>query len=208
MGSRRETKKLSELLNTDELYILFGGPSLKHFDLSRLDNKPTLACNKCAEVYAADAIISIDATYIGTKRHFLKEYQGYVILGHRETKPHPEYGMPRAEWIDPSYLFWHERSVKMSEKENLLYGLNTGHAAVNFAMLHGFKTLHCLGLDMAQGGHWHSGYSHSSNQQWMTQWAKQLDDCKNVLDAWDVRLINYNPDSGVRAYEFGDLRSI
>lgn len=198
-------KTISELLNSKEIYIIFGGPSLKGFDLSKLDNKPTLACNKCAEVYKANAVISIDPTYINTRSKFLKNYDGYVALGHRETKP----SISLINDIGPDYLFWHDKKhpEKMSDDPEVIYGTNTGHAAINFAALQGFKKIHALGLDMGRRSHWHSGYSNSGIAD-MGYWAKYLDGCKDWLDGRGVELINYNPDSNVRAFKFGDLNDL
>lgn len=207
-------KLLSEILQSDIIYILFGGPSLKGFDLSRLDDKSVLACNKCGEIYPSDAIISIDATYINSNKKFLKDYNGKVILGTRETNMSPEHGTRIVDWIEPDYLYWRaprdcvDNGVYMSETQDELVGDNTGHAAVNFAMLHGFKEIHALGLDLEQRGHWHNGYSTTQHQGQLERWAAHLDAAKPVLDKWGVRLINYNTGSAVRKYEFRDLKGI
>lgn len=205
---------LSKILNSNSLYILFGGPSLKGFDLSRLDGRPTLSCNKCGEIYPSSAIISIDATYINSNKKFLKKYNGKVILATRETNMSPEHGARIVDWIEPDYLYWKaprnrvDESVYMSETHDELVGDNTGHAAVNFAMLHGFKTIHALGLDLKERGHWHSGYSTTQYNSQLERWAQHLDSAKPILDKWGVQLINYNENSAVRNYEFGDLKCL
>ena len=198
-------------MQTDEIYIIFGGPSLKDFDFSKLDNKATLACNKCAEIYNADCVISVDPTYINTRKDFLKNYNGYVAIGYRATdmgdnkKPSDS----TLSHINPDYLYWHDKKHpdKMSDDPYTLYGSNTGHAAINFAVLQGFKTIHLLGLDLNKRGHWHGGYSHSrQNEQWLNDWAMMLDNCKEYLDNKGVKMINYNKKSGVRSYPFSDYR--
>lgn len=207
------TPKLSELLDSDEIYIIFGGPSLKGFDFSRLDNKPTLGCNKVSEVYKTDCVISIDPTYINTRRDFLKKYDGYVALGFRGTsfdapiKPNKKI----IEGIEADWVYYHNKKHphKISTNPQELYGQHTGHAAVNFAALHGFKTIHALGLDLCNPGHWHGGYTHSRQMRdLLIAWAWNLDECKTQLEQMDIKMINYNPDSGVRRYEFKTYEDI
>lgn len=211
MTSQMETPLLSDIVGTDEIYIIFGGPSLKGFDFSKLNGKFTLGCNKCAFEVKTCAISSIDNTFINSNRHALRDYRGYTILGSCETNKSPMYQDQRiVDWIKPDYLYWYNKKDpdKMSTKRGVLCGANTGHASINFAMLEGFKTIHALGLDLGKRGWWHSGYSSSAGTQWMNIWASNLDKCKPFLDDKGVRLINYNPDSAVRAYEFGDLKGI
>ena len=200
------TKSLSNLLETDEVYIIFGGPSLKDFDFSKLNGKVTIGCNKCAEIYETSAVISIDPTYINTRKNFLKNYTGVVALGRRDTKPHQSV----IDEINPDYSYFHDKRFpdKLSENPQVLYGTNTGHAAINFSMLHDFKKIHALGLDM-KIGHWHGGYTHSRQRNDLLEyWAMHIDSVKPQLDEKGIEMINYNPDSAIRAYEFGDLNSI
>lgn len=210
MNLKTETPLLSEIAGTDEIYIVFGGPSLKGFDFSRLYGKFTLGCNRAAYDANCAALISMDCTYINSNRYALRDYKGYTILASAETNQSPEFGMRIVDWIRPDYLYWLDKKNpdKMSQERGILIGCNTGHAAINFAALEGFKTIHALGLDLKEPGWWHKGYSRSCGKHWMTGWAKILDNCKNQLDDMGVSMINYNPESAVRAYPFGDLRAI
>lgn len=209
-------KPMSEEMGTDEIYIIFGGPSLKDFDFDKLKNKKTLACNRSAELFKADAVISVDPTYINMKRHFLRDFSGLTVVGYRGTQfgdtIKPNAGV--IGHIDPSYVYWHDKRFpgEMSEKENVLYGTNTGHAAVNFCMLNGFKTIHALGLDMRWDTgrtHWHQGYSHSREpKEFLMNWAAHLDACSKQLRNNGVTMYNYNSESNVRKYEFRSLEEI
>lgn len=194
----------------EEIYILFGGPSIKGFDLSKLNGKHVLGCNKSAEIYPCDGVISIDKTYINSKRNFLKNYKGYVALASNETKASPMYNKRIVDWIEPDFLYWHNKRKPdtFSENNEELTGRHTGHAAINFAMLNGVKTIHALGLDLNVMGWWHSGYTSQCNQRWMLNWAKSIDDCKPTLDKWGVTLFNYNLDSAVRNYPFRAIDSL
>lgn len=203
----KKKRVLKEIVGSDEAYLIFGGPSLRGFDLSNLDDYFTLACNKCAEEYNATAVISIDPTYINTRKDFLRDYDGYVMIARRETKPNS--GV--IDHINPNWLYWHDKRFPhlLSEDPNVLYGTNTGQAAINALVLHGFKTIHCLGLDLSVVGHWHGGYSHSrQHSHILYSWARYIDGLKPQLDEKGVRLINYNFESGVRDYEFGNLRDL
>lgn len=203
-----ETKRLlSEIVESDEIYIIFGGPSLKGFDFSNLDNVPTLGCNKSSEVYQTDAVISVDCTYLNTRKNFLKDYEGYVAIGRRETKPSGKV----IDDINPNWLYWYDNRFPemLSEDPNVLSGTNTGQCSINFAVHHGFKTIHALGLDLNGLGHWHGGYSHARQYlNLMQNWAAQIDHWKGQLDKKGVKMINYNYASGVRRYEFRELESL
>lgn len=208
----QKTRRLSQILDSDEIYILFGGPSLKGFNFNLLDGLPTLACNKSAEVYNADCVISIDPTYINTRRDFLARYNGRVAIAHRGTDiggTKPNRGV--IDYIDPDYIYRHDKSNPhlMSEDPDVLYGTNTGHAAINFSVLQGFTTIHALGLDLSVVGHWHGGYTHSRQcSHLLYNWARYIDGCKNYLESIGVRLINYNINSGVTEYEYRDYSEL
>lgn len=209
--SFQETPKLSDLVHTDEIYIIFGGPSLKGFDFSKLNGKFVIGCNKAAfETKFCGGVITADATFTNSNRYNLREYRGYTIIGTKETNPSPEFGMRIVDWIQPDYLYWIDRKNrdKFSKEYRVACGENTGQFAINFAALEGFKKIHALGLDLKEPGWWHSGYRKSAGKDWMTNWAKDIDAIKPHLDAYGVKLINYNPDSAVRAYEFSDLRAL
>lgn len=208
-----QPQNLPEILQTDEIYVLFGGPSLKGFDLSRLNGKTVIACNKSAELFPAQVVISIDPTYINTRCKFLRDYPGLVALGYRAT----EFGENQKPndavigGIEPDYLYWHDKRFpdRMSTNPSTLYGQHTGHAAINFLMLQGFKTVHALGLDLNVTGHWHGGYTHSNqHKEWLLNWAAHIDGCKGQLDEAGIRMINYNPNSAVKEYEFSSLDRI
>jgi hypothetical protein len=210
MNLKPGTPLLSDIVGTDEIYIVFGGQSLRGFNFSRLYGNFTLGCNRAAYDANCAAIISMDCTYINSNKYELRDFKKYTILASSETNQSPEFGMRIVDWIKPDYLYWLDKKNpdSMSLERGTLCGQNTGHAAINFAALEGFKKIHALGLDLKQPGWWHKGYGRSCGQAWMTSWAKALDDCKKHLDNMGVTMVNYNSDSAVRAYPFGDLRSI
>lgn len=200
---------LSEIVSKDEIYIIFGGPSLKGFDFEKLDQKFTLGCNKVCEIYPTDVLLTVDPTYLKSNIKFIKQYPNLKAIAYDKTlPPHPIYGHID-EYVDAHYSYHRVKQAGLSQDDSYLCAKHTGHAAIDFAVKHGFKKIHALGLDLNQTGHWHSGYSGGvQSTYWMANWAQEIDNLKSELDRRNITLINYNESSAVKAYEYGSLENI
>lgn len=194
---------LTKLYETDEVFIVAGGPSAEGFIWSKLNDKFTIGCNKSAFVANTDVLFSVDTTFMGRFYKQMKdEYEGMICLAMRNYDAFANFQI-----CDRQYI--HHRNTSLSETHPNIYGLNTGHAAVNLALIEGFKTIHLIGCDMNVRGHWHSGYSWSrQNHDVMKAWAENLNDAKSILDDNGVTLYNYSPHSAVTAYPHKSLEDL
>lgn len=140
-------------------YIVGGGPSLKDFDWTILDDKFTIALNMAHTMLPkADVIYCTDPPWISPNEKTLSEHKAPVWQGVLNlNKP------PKLECVD---LQWHLTGPQGFEtKEGCMkHGSNSAYAATNMAAAHlGFKKIYLLGIDMKWGAkgkkdtsHWHS----------------------------------------------------
>ena len=193
---------LTTLYETDEVYIVGGGPSAEGMNWLKLKDKFTIGCNKSAFVANTDMLFSIDSTFMKQFYQQMKEFPGMIGLGLKNYDL-----FKNVPFCDREYI--HVRDSRMSEKMPYVYGLNTGHAAINVAMMEGFKTIHVIGIDMNVRGHWHSGYSWSrQHHNVLKRWAADLNAAKPTLDRNGVTIYNYSPHSAVNVYPTRNLKDL
>ena len=194
-------KSLSEDFGADEVYIVGGGKSLEGFDFDRLKDKVTIGCNRAAFDAGTKILISIDRTFMNRFKPEIDNFDGLVCLA---RKTDIEFDRCR---VDRRYTY--VRDSRMSLRLPYLYGLHTGHAAVNLAALEGFKKINMLGIDLCEGGHWHESYAWSrGTASFMNKWAMDLTLAKEYLDKMGVEVFNYSDRSAVEGYQLKSLESI
>ena len=133
-------------------YLIGGGPSLKNFNWSRLNNKKTIAINKAFMFYPqATALYWTDARFYTWYSKDIDNFKGlkYTISARRNL---------------PQNVHLLKRGVKYgveTTKNSLAHGNNSGYAAINLALHLGVKRIVLLGYDMGNSGttsHFHDGY--------------------------------------------------
>jgi len=194
-------KSLTEIYQTDEVYIIGGGPSAEEVDWSLLRDKCTIGCNRSALDANTDILFSLDSTFMG---RFCREmnyyYDGLICLALSTEDQFKHW-----PFCDRQYI--HERGKNgLSETIPNIRGRNSGHGAVNLALIEGFKTIHLIGFDMRDTGHWHSGYDWSRQTRKNFEiWARDLNEAKHTLDVNNVTIYNYSLSSAVTVYPFRSL---
>jgi len=142
-------------------YIVGGGPSLKTFDWSLLDDEKKFVVainNAYMRLPNAQILYCTDPPWIKQHEEDLKNFKGLKYQGVLNLdKP------PKMDVID---MQWHLTGPQgfESREGSLKHGSNSPYAALNMLTVHlGFKNIYLLGLDMkwAQKGkrntsHWHS----------------------------------------------------
>lgn len=145
----------------DTCYIVGGGPSLKDFDWSLLDDKSKFVIainNAYSKLPKAQILYCTDPPWIQDHIEALEKFKGLKYQGAlNPTKT------PKLPIIDKQ---WHLTSKDgLETKEGCLrHGSNSAYAAINLAAVHlGFKKIYLLGIDMRWGkygkkdtSHWHS----------------------------------------------------
>jgi hypothetical protein len=146
-------KPITKIWNaSDTVYIIGGGPSLKNFKWSELNNKKTIAINKALLSYPnADAVYWTDGRFYNWHKKDIDSFKGlkYTIA-------------PRREMSEDIHLLKRGEKYGLSTSLNTLsHGMNSGYAAINLALHLGSKRIVLLGYDMGNVGsssHYHDGY--------------------------------------------------
>lgn len=141
-------------------YLVGGGPSLKGFDWSKLDDKYVVGVNRSYEVLPNSQILYFtdDDWWTQHKDALLKQHTGQLIKGSLNlTRMHHE---RVAQYHLTGETGWETGLGKLK------HGRNSSYAIINMLVQHlGFKKIYLLGLDMKWGtkgkrntSHWHNGH--------------------------------------------------
>ncbi len=194
-------------------FIVGGGPSLKGFDFGRLRGEKVIAINKAfLDVPFADIMFAMDRNLLGliTSGRLGENYrQAFEAFGgirlwldvERSSCPPGIYSIPSAGDIG-----WTK-----SLKTGLFHGQNSGYGALNLAIVLGANPIYLLGYDCALGPggeqNYHDGYPAPTNPDVLNIFRRAFEEGADLLQdgPW---IINLNPDSAIRCFEFGDIDTI
>lgn len=159
----------------EEVYIIGGGPSLKHFNFNVLRNKITIAANKSIfDIPSPDYFISVDYTFLRK----VKKYSFSTINAKKffvADFSHPDLVEIDGQIIDKRFnlvynLREYDRVIKAQKFLGIGYsfedfnaGRNSGYCALQLAVILGFKKIYLLGIDLGnqKDTHYHEGYGQS-----------------------------------------------
>jgi len=194
-------------------FIIGGGPSLKGFDFGRLRGEKVIAINKAFfDVPWADIMFSIDRAFLDLiiSGKFGENYrQAFESFGgvklwldiFKSSYPPGIYFVPSAGKIG-----W-TRSLR----EGLFHGQNSGYGALNLALVLGANPIYLLGYDCSRGPggetHYHDGYPCGLKPEDLNTFRSDFEAGMPLLPR-DRRIVNLNPDSALRCFEFGRLEDI
>lgn len=190
-------------------FVLGGGPSLKDFDFSCLDDELTIGVNRIYEWMDCTILFAMDGRFYKwilegkygkeAKRKFVN-FNGLKI------------------WLDIANLqindVFYSRSagrtgLSWDIRNGLFHGNNSGYGALNLALVLGANPIYLLGYDMKfdKGkGHFHSGHPTAFTERMMQSFAGSFN--KGVdqeARANGIKIINANRNSALKCFEFGDL---
>lgn len=87
---------------------------------------------------------------------------------------------------------------------NFVNGGNSGYAAIQLAILMGFKRIGLVGFDGAYGEgkptHYHTRYSHRVKDSTLDSFTRLLDSCAEMFRAIGVEIVNLSPVSQLTCY--------
>jgi len=99
-----------------------------------------------------------------------------------------------------------------SISEGLCHGENSGYAALNLAVCLGASPIYLLGFDgrLAPDGraHHHAEYPDPTTQTVLDKFVGYFNQAAPILAGRGVRVVNLNPDSAIRCFEFGNIDDI
>lgn len=194
-------------------FIIGGGPSLKGFDFSRLENELTIGINRAYERLDCTIIFASDKRYFewiigdeiseGAKQKFIN-FKGFKIWLNTYSYQYPDDIYSLNCTVD-NRLSW-------SMKDGLPRGNSTGFPALNLAMCLGANPIYLLGFDMKGDGkkqaNWHNGYPEDQGNRIYEDFIKDFERIASELKQKGIQVVNLNPDSELKCFEFGNIKSI
>jgi len=216
---RDQTRNLENVLpdgswKDQRCFIIGGGPSLTGFDFERLRGERIIAINKAfAYCMFADVLYFMD--YI----HFYSELKsgkfGGEMLAKWNTFPgikvfsdsHAR-NLPDSHWIN---LAFNPQGVSRSQKRGINRGTNCGYGAINLAVVMGANPIYLLGYDMKHDGkrtHFHDGYWRTAVPMALGEFVAELGGMRCDLNARRIKVVNLNPDSALKWFEFKTIDEV
>lgn len=193
--------KMFDLDKYNECYIVGGGPSLKNFDWSLLDEKFVIAINRAYEVLPnAQIIYFTDKDYWEDHKNKMLKHKGELFRG---TCKLNDIQNPRVtEWFLTGETGLETRGGKLK------HGRNSTYAAINLAGVHlKFKKIYLLGIDMKWGipgdnttSHWHSGHKRIDRHTVYGMMINNFIKLKPLLEKQKIQVINVNDDSNLLCF--------
>lgn len=209
VSSIDKLSRINGMLKGKRVFVIGSGPSLKGFDLSRLDNEETIAVNHTLEHYAkAKHFLFGDPRVYGYVRHILDGgYKGNVFGSY-----HADLGPYESE-NDNVYVFAKNWSRVTDQIEDGLYSdFNSGMEAVNLALIMGASEIYLLGIDFCADG---EDYYFYGRPKWFTQKVDAVDSLlgKRVqywdkFSAYKDRIFNCSKISKVKVFEYRDIEEV
>ena len=190
-------------------FIVGGGPSLKGFDFERLRGERVIAINKSFyDVPFADIVFGMDRPFLDwimegklgdNFKTAFEAFEGVKLWLDLSGYSYPPgvYSLPSAGEIG-----WTK-----SLRDGLFHGQNSGYGALNLAMVLGGDPVYLLGYDCSRGPagekNYHDGYPSGGNPDALNIFKRAFEAGAALLNG-RPRVINLNPDSALRCFEFGD----
>jgi hypothetical protein len=174
-----------------------GGASLKEVDLSLLCGELVIGANRAYEICNPTLSVTIDG-------RFTQNYLARKGLGNRDWVFYDAHNLYTHQALDGMFVVrGGGRSLERDLELPLCEANNSGAAALQIAYALGANPIYLLGFDME--GEWHHK---PYPRQWRPDTAKwrayreQLESWARTLRRRGVRVVNLNPHSALRCFEF------
>ena len=193
--------------------IIGGGESLKDFDFSKLKNELVIGVNRAYEVMPCTINYAMDNNLY----HWITSGK----LGQEAKKKFEDFkGIP--VWLDsagydyPKGIFILNKSNSHKStyamKDGIKSGTNAGFGALNLAICLGANPIYLLGFDMEgkEGKQvwWHDGYPDNQIDRVYESFIIDFKTVVPELKEKDIRVVNLNPESKLKCFEFGEFKDI
>ncbi len=186
-------------------FIVGGGPSLKGFDWGLLQGELSIGVNRAFEKYDPTIMFCMDPGMWGwiVSRKFGPE----VLQRYNEFKGYKV-------WTNNIWLnIPPEDNTYIADVKNLMpCGSNSGHSAINLAVLLGASPIYLLGFDMKGDGKgrqkwWHDGYPTENSEQMYSGFITAMTkDAPRLLG--EAEVVNLNPNSALKCFPFDTIQHI
>ena len=191
-------------------FVIGGGPSLIGFDFERLRGRGRIiVVNRAYEFCQfADVLFFMDNRFYllahkdPEKRRLWEAFAGHkVFLNIMGRKYEDTYSVKAAGRI----------GLSNSLARGLYHGNNSGVGAVNLAFCLKAKPIYLLGFDFKFAGkvsHFHGGYGIGQHEGVVRSFARDFERLYRFTSKTSARIVNLNPNSGLRVYPFSTLDEV
>lgn len=188
----RDYTEVAEYLKDETVIVIGGGPSLLDFDFDSISSCNRIGANDAGRLSGAEVIVTLDRNYY---RNRMKELVEEARKGRMVYVALPDH-MPNVDFPPEIAHLRFKRGRGLSQSPDMLYGLNSGFAALNLAFLAGAKDIRLIGFDFkfsADQPHWHEEHPwfRQKNDQQIRKWAKDFDNTVAQLETHGVEVTNY-----------------
>jgi len=234
-GKIRTNKKLWEVLPANiwkgrRVFIVGGGTSLRGFDFNKLKGEIVVTVNRTFEDYP-DSVFNVcqDARlwgwYDGTEdnvthkriveipggeeaRMRFLSYKGYKVWLNVQAFPFPE-DIYQVDILHPDDFSWKNPTLVAGIPP---YG-NSGLNALNMVISLGAREIYLLGFDMygedGKTANYHAGYPASNSDEiYKNSFIPDFKDFASKIKGLNTKVINLNPKSALKCFEFGNFKDI
>lgn len=178
-------------------FILGGGPSLKGFDFERVRGQGRVIAVNNAFIKApwADMLYFADVRWWRWNKDRLHQFPG-PIYSRLAGKRNHNFGR---------VVHLERAKTPLSDDPTAIGGHCSGSNALNIAYLMGATTIILLGFD-GRPGNWHDEHQSTVDPaRYDTHFRPALENMAPVLERRGVRVINANPESAIRCFEFATI---
>lgn len=199
-------------------FLIGGGPSLKDFDFGRLRGRRTIGVNIAFTAFDPTVIFSMDTRCLNWILNGTYDRGSYPGLGNKFTRSSAykvwllTYTASLREdiFIVPVHKDYQSglSSFTFHFRDGLGHGNNSGYAALNLAVILGANPIYLLGYDCnrrPEASHWHSGHPVPQNPKHLDTFIPRFEAAAAAIKKAGVRVVNLNPASALRCFEFGSL---
>lgn len=188
-------------MESNDIYIVGGGASLKNFDWTRLSGRRVIAVNRAYETLPfAEVVYFSDLRFWVWNQSALLQHTGRKITSAVKIKK------KRIENVRITGL------TGIDTKEGCIrQGNNSGYGAINLAVHLNAKRIFLLGFDMKFSGgqcHWHDGYPVLNTEKMLQQMIHYFDTMVDPLSTLGVQVVNLNLESNLTCFPKVPLEEI
>lgn len=196
-------------------FIIGGGPSLIGFNFKQLDGELTIAINRAFEYIDPSILFFMDSEtfYKDVLIGFFGDEARDKFMSSRALKialnlygfnyEHQTFSIPHAS----------EKRFTTDLKDGLYHGGNSGFAALNLAIVLKANPIYLLGFDMKGNGdgkqaNFHSGYRNKQGDRIYPAFKHAFETAAPRIKDLGIKVINLNPDSDLKCFDFGDIKKL
>jgi len=197
-------------------FIVGGGPSLRRFDFSRLKGKKTIGINLAFLFFEPSIIFSMDASFFRRvlRGEYDSKYEMDVARWFMKSKALKvclltyAAALPSDMLVVPVFFNYKIglKAFPLSMEQGIGHGNSSGYGALNLAACLGANPIYLLGYDLKIGAdgasHFHLGHLKSMAESKLESMRRYFDFAAQALEPSGIRVVNLNPDSALKCFEF------